>query len=278
MQYASAGAHASPPLALRIGDLRCSERYVAHVRCAGRLFLFSRHDLGDHKHMETLVRSTGPLPAAADAPLPPLGKAQVGLAHGLLMSHNAAFHCADDRILVAYGGMAHTKDQDDWQGNDVGIVRSTADATQEPLRWSTPALAVSGDKSNGCVDELAPRLCEYDGKVSVVVFKGRVLLFTRSNLSPHGGSRYVQVTRSAAAGEAAAGWSARAAGWSAFEQVRIRGFRHEDANNLYFWTVRKLHAGLLAAFFPGVIERRGGVYFSTSSDGLHWSRPSRLLP
>jgi len=60
----------------------------------------------------------------------------VGLAHKLLMSHNAAFVCVHDRMLVAYGGMTHTPDQPDWQGNDVGIVRAVADAAQWP--WWEP--------------------------------------------------------------------------------------------------------------------------------------------
>ena len=33
----------------------------------------------------------------------------------------------------------------------------------------------------------------------------------------------------------------------------------------------------LVAFFPAVIDGKGGVYVSFASDGLHWSRPERLL-
>ena len=34
---------------------------------------------------------------------------------------------------------------------------------------------------------------------------------------------------------------------------------------------------VLAAFYPGVLDMVGGIFFSTSSDGLHWTRPVRLL-
>lgn len=37
------------------------------------------------------------------------------------------------------------------------------------------------------------------------------------------------------------------------------------------------HVGVLAAFYPGVIDGVGGIFFSTSSDGFHWTRAVRLL-
>ena len=58
-----------------------------------------------------------------------------------------------------------------------------------------------------------------------------MLLYTRSNLSPMGGARHVQLARSA---------DGRTR-WSRFEQLRIRGVRYGPAyarNNIYFWTVR----------------------------------------
>ena len=96
--------------------------------------------------------------------------------------------------------------------------------------------------------------------VRQVSFKGHVLLYTRSNLSPMGGARHVQVARSVDG----------TTRWSKFEQIRIRGVRYGPAhakNNIYFWTVRPLPgtpAGHLAAFFPGVIDLQGGVFFCTS--------------
>ena len=202
------------------------------------------------------------------------GAPAVGLPHRLLLSHNVAFSCVHERMLVAYGGMAHTADQDDWQGNDVGIVRSVADADAWPLRWSSPQLTITGDeRSTGCIDENAEStLCEYDGKLSVVHFGGKVLLYARSNLSPLGGARHVQVARS----------NDGTGRWSKFVQVLINGYRFgpdHATNNLYFWTVRALpnNPKRLVAFYPGVIDHVGGVYFSTSTDGIRWTSPVRLF-
>ena len=318
-----------PSALLDIPDIRCPERYVQLLRCASRVFLFTRHDLGDHTRMQTLVRYTQApssklSPAEQDAEILrgtlKFGGAEVGLAHKLLMSHNAAVECKHDRMLVAYGGMAHTSDQNDWQGNDVGIVRAVADATQlEPLRWSAPQLSMSGEESTGCIDENAEStLCEYDGKVSIVNFRGEVLLYTRSNLSPMGGARHVQVAKST---DGTGRWSkftqvACACTWvlsplcdsrlasppaifratpAIFRatpshlavgpragQVKIKGYKYgaaHAANNIYFWTVRELPGvpGLLAAFYPGTLDGKGGVFMSTSSDGVHFTRALRIL-
>ena len=278
---------------LDIDDVRCSERYATLLACAGKVFFFTRHDLGDHTKMETFVRiaqTTRPddEDQSVSTPSAPMGPdafcatahdahfshAHVGLPHKLLMSHNVAFMCLHDRMLVAYGGMAHTPQQDDWQGNDVGIVRSVADPHHWPLVWSPPQLAISGDPpSTGCVDENAETLlCEYDGKLAVVHFRGSVLLYTRSNLSPLGGARHVQVATSADGVRR----------WSTFVQLTLEGYSHgpgDAENNIYYWTVRVLpaHPDVLVAFFPAVIEHVGGIYMASSSDGVHWTRPTRLL-
>merc|ERR1711938_408330 len=100
--------------------------------------------------------------------------------------------------------MHHLPTSEDWMGNDVGIVRRTADARSLPLQWSRATTALSGDKaSTGCVDKLNTP-CEYDGKLSVVRFKSHTLLFSRSNVSPEGGHRHVQVALSA---DGVSGWS-----------------------------------------------------------------------
>ena len=104
------------------------------------------------------------------------------------------------------------------------------------MRWSAPQLAISGDEAaTGCVDENSESgLCEYDGKVSAVRFRGRTHLFTRSNLVPTGGGRHVQVASSADG----------VTGWTCFEQLQIDGVRAFDAEfNLYFWTVRTVRLG-----------------------------------
>ena len=83
----------------------------------------------------------------------PYSKASVSLRHQLLMSHNVAVHCLRGRTLVAFGGMAHAPASTDWQGNDLGIWRTSTPATAPPLLWSTPRLVLTGDpEQTGCVD------------------------------------------------------------------------------------------------------------------------------
>lgn len=41
--------HLSSPQQLHVPDILCSERYAAEVTCGNLTYLFTRHDLGDHK-------------------------------------------------------------------------------------------------------------------------------------------------------------------------------------------------------------------------------------
>lgn len=283
------------PSGLAIADLRCSERFATEVRCGNRSYLFSRHDMGDHRWFETLVRTA--------QPGQPYSAASVGIGHGFLMSHNAAIICRVGR-LHAYGGMSHNPRGADWHGGDVGIMHSVAEAGAPPLVWSTPKLVVSGKPATGCVDEVkeGPE-CEFDGKVSAVRYRGEVLLFTRSNLSNKGGARHVQVTRSRDG----------VSGWSRFEQLSFDGLRGigqreaacdglpqsscvgQSEANIYFLALRVLpgeadggggsssggaggrRGAVLFGLFPGHLGGEAGVFGCTSHDGVRWSRPVRLL-
>ena len=263
--FASRQRAAGTPLALPA--TRCSERFATEVHCANRSFFFSRRDVGDHRWFETLVRTAAPGGGYSTA--------RVGVPRELLLSHNVAVLCERGRWLVAYGGMAHERGSEDWHGGDFGVMRAFADAGAPELAWSRPRLVIPGaPAATGCIDRMAARLCEYDGKVSAVRFRGRTHLFTRSNLVPTGGGRHVQVASSADG----------VTGWTCFEQLQIDGVRAFDAEfNLYFWTVRTVRLGdgsggrALLAIFPAVMEEVGGVYAALSSDGVAWSRPVRLL-
>ena len=61
---------------------------------------------------------------------------------------------------------------------EAGVMHATADAlARAPLRWSAPTLVLTGDTAaTGCIDELA-ETCQFDGKLAVVRFKGRVWLY-----------------------------------------------------------------------------------------------------
>ena len=220
----------SSPSRLALVGLRCSERFATEVACSNRSYLFSRHDRGDHRWFDTLVR-TSARPAPRRYP-----NATIGIPHQLLMSHNAAVICRGGE-LHAYGGMSHLPTSVDWHGGDVGITRSVASAGPSPLVWSTPQPVVSGKPAEtGCVDAVkeGPE-CEFDGKVAAVAYRGEVLLFTRSNLSGKGGARHVQLTRSADG----------VRGWSRFEQLQFEGLHGvgRPETNIYFFAVRVLRGG-----------------------------------
>jgi hypothetical protein len=245
---------------------------MTEVPCANRSFLFSRHaPIGDHKTFETRVRVSisgarpggGPLTYSAPS---------IGLPASYLMSHNAAIICKGGTHLIAYGGMHHTRTSEDWMGADYGIARRVADARQLPLKWGAARTVLSGTKSEtGCVDRLNTP-CEYDGKLSAIRWKGATLLFTRSNVSPEGGHRHVQVARS----------TDGIAGWSRFTQLRIEGATAGELD-IYFFCVRRLADAAqptLLGLFPGVRSGVGAIYAttSTSRDGIEWGAPRVLMP
>ena len=259
------------------------------------------------------------------------------------LSHNAGFTCAaDGRTLLVYGGL-------EWQHGEHppylreafrGIERRTADATAPPpLEWTSPVGARRGwPRETGCIDDRSrfPTVCEYDGKIALLrtslhllgggssasgpLRRGgshtRLLLYARSNLSPSGGGRHVQVATST---------DEDGRGWSAFVQLRIDGYRATAENSIYFFTARRLRTrslgvleralarpeardrdlglglglGLgrnldhrpreppasgrelasgrvLLAAYPAVIGGDAGVFVGLSVDGVRWTRPIRI--
>ena len=179
---------------LTMPGLRCSERYVAALRCANRTFVFSRNSLGDSHQYETLVRT------AADSVDAHLSEPAVAFALSLNMSHNVAFLCERGK-LHAYGGMTRTVERQfsrvTWIGPSracgpthgprhrecefplsvttqagharvyggrpgAGILHSEADAAAPTLAWAAPKLMLEGDKDTGCIDNRAER-CECTG-------------------------------------------------------------------------------------------------------------------
>lgn len=93
---------------VRVDTLRCDERYVARVECAGRRFLFSRRDValvGDS--WETWVRAWVRPLTGQGHPSPLFGAGRIGLDALLNMSHNAAFECAGNRTLHVFGGQGY---------------------------------------------------------------------------------------------------------------------------------------------------------------------------
>ena len=129
----------------------------------------------------------------------------------------------------------------------------------------------------GCVDRRSNRstlsgalpagACEFDGRLTLVHFRGRFLLYSRANLASHG-QRFVQVAS-----------SSDLHAWSPFRLLHIAGY-HPSQGNLYYWAAQPnpVHEGSLLAWAPLVHRTRGCLMASVSTDGINWSALRPLLP
>lgn len=154
----------------------------------------------------------------------------------------------------------------------------------------------------GCVEcrDHTGGACEYDGKLSLVRFRGRYLIYARANLEPIKGGRYVQVTSTAR--------DSPKGPWGAFRTLRIAGYGALKAatGNIYFAAVKpnpideqRTLLGLFpVALSPGAEAREhlpvfamrkrrnsntfkrviatprvhgGFIGLSISCDGVHWA-------
>ena len=136
--------------------------------------------------------------------------------------------------------------------------------------WEPPALAIRGDHA-GCVDRrlrTGYRGCEYDGRLSVVHFRGRHWLYARANLrecAPTGG-RFVHVATSVDARQ-----------WSPFQLLTIDGY-HPDSGDIYFFAAQRspVDDDSLLALFPLSQPAGGCIAAAFSADGVRWTAPLKL--
>ena len=136
--------------------------------------------------------------------------------------------------------------------------------------WEPPTLAIRGDHA-GCVDRrlrTGYRGCEYDGRLSVVHFRGRHWLYARANLrecAPTGG-RFVHVATSADARQ-----------WSPFQLLTIDGY-HPDSGDIYFFAAQRspVDDDSLLALFPLSQPAGGCIAAAFSADGVRWTAPLKL--
>ena len=112
--------------------------------------------------------------------------------------------------------------------------------------------------------------CEYDGRLSIVRFRRRWLLFARANLrdcAPRGG-RFVQVAT-----------SDDLSTWSPFRLLHVRGFEPAGAD-VYFWAAQRnpVDGRSLLALMPLSEPPRACIGLAFSRDGHAWSAivPLRL--
>ena len=150
------------------------------MRCGSRTFLFSRKTVKYRKEIlwETVARE-------ADDETNTYGEPVRVFAAEQLLSHNAVFLCSSSNMseiegtgLVAYGG----RDRHHLSGlaaflreNELGISRVVGTIKGSlPFQWAAPKLVLAGDHT-GCVElrRRLQRICEFDGRLTVVAYAGR---------------------------------------------------------------------------------------------------------
>ena len=145
---------------------------------------------------------------------------------------------------------------------------------QSRSQWQHVGLAVSG-RHAGCSDARDPMrmpwvtsdACEFDGRLSLVHFRGSYWLYTRLNTGSHG-QRFVAVTTST---------DLRIGSWGQFQRIHLRGYNVQQGEIYFFLVeVNPARSDTLVAFFPLVHRLRSCVAASVSSDGVNWSTPTPL--
>lgn len=204
------------------------------------------------------------------------------------MAHNAAFLCVTPpaageqypsaaHVIAAFGGRSQN-------GSSVELGVRRIDATTATGSWpptwrrATPgsaAAVVLRGTQTGCTEArtrknvIVPGDCEFDGKLSLVHYRSRYLLFARANMHVRAGARHVQMASSADG----------VRGWSNFSLLTIATVSAGEAeNNVYFLLPIPWRPRVLVGLMPAVlVGRGGGIFLVVSRDGLRWSAPQRLL-
>ena len=147
-------------------------------------------------------------------------------------------------------------------------------STSVPTQWLEARWLFNGTHA-GCVERRSRfyasmahlRTCEFDGRLSLVRFGHRLLLYARTNPATHG-QRYVQMTASDDGGRT----------WGRFSFISIGEYDYAQGD-VYFFVVMSnpAHAGSLLALFPLAHKFHGCIGLAASTDGMHWSAPTPLL-
>jgi hypothetical protein len=160
---------------------------------------------------------------------------------------------------LAIGGL-----YDPRKRNNDGIFLLRLDAYK--VDWVRVRKLVDGAHP-GCVERRPAfnGLCEFDGQPCMVWFAERWWLYARANLSARGGYRAVQVAS-----------SVDGKTFGPFEPMQIE--EHDAVNDIHYAQVyRAPGGGQLTAVLPICYGETGGIYVSTSTDGVHFTRPRALL-
>jgi len=245
----------------------CTERFSQDMECNGNRLYLTRVDRG-RDAWDVLLRANSPEQAATD-PITAMDgfKAQQ-------QSHNGAFLCDSSGKLVMYGGRIKPAGTYGASRPDhyPGLLRRTGKVSGGRVRWSEAEVLLDEKKARAlnCTDNrpAAQGLCEFDGKLSAVEYRGRTFLFARANLGDHE-FRHVQMSSAPAAAPSEL---------STFQSLIFDDYEITMHNNIYFMDVQSMgHDDMLVGLFPAVIGGEGGIYLSHSLDGLHWSKPRRIM-
>ena len=139
--------------------------------------------------------------------------------------------------------------------------------------WLYPRVIIDGYHA-GCVERrnvsgtgVPLGACEFDGRLSLTHFRGRLWLHVRANLASRG-QRFVQAASS----------SDQGATWSPFELISLAGYRPSHGE-LYFFAAQPNPVALetMLAVFPLVHRARACVCIAFSHDAIRWSSPKPLV-
>ena len=248
----------------------CTERFSQDVECNGYHLYLTRVDRG-RDAWDVLLRAYGPTQAAKDELVP------ITTMKGLTaqqQTHNGAFLCDGSGTLVMYGGRIKPEGTYGAQRPDhyPGLIRRLGKVSNGHVQWSQAEVMLDESKARAlnCTDnrEAALGLCEFDGKLSAVEYRGRTFLFARANL---GSREFRHVQMSSAPTD-------HPFKLASFQSLIFDEYEMTMHNNIYFMNVQAMqHDEMLVGLFPAVIDGEGGIYLSHSRDGLHWSKPHRVM-
>lgn len=165
-----------------------------------------------------------------------------------------------------------------WPPDWPAATATTADSTRrmaKPSRWTAPPRVVMHGRSPaGCVDRRLQYTgnlgCEFDGRLSVVQWRGRLHVFARANLREGAlaGGRFVQTSSSA---------DGSSGSWTSWQPISIESVPSGSAD-VYFFSVNvnPVSNTSLMALFPLSQPPHACIALSFSRDGRHYSRPINL--
>ena len=286
-------------------DLHLTERYAQLLSCGGHEWLISRKD----EEAKCRYASVARVRARHHHSIvkPPWSTMRVLLPCEFGMSQSAAFACvghAHDTLAAIGNGK---------NGLVLRTMRIASDSEEAwpATNWSLPHLVLSSNPSHsGCVDvrkrpapggggkakvDESTHPCPYDGRSWLVRWRGRLWLYVRANAAAEGGARHVHVTSipendpRLQAGASSGGTSIEGA-WPRLQLINISGVPICPMNNIYFFAVFPWGGNSgggsqfgherekILALFPAVFgSSEGGLFASSSHDGLTWTTPHKLL-